>query len=412
MSARPRTLMLSPEAPYPLHGGGAFRTASLLHYLSQFSEPDLILISDSGQPALLPPGLVRSQHVIPLAHHRRDPLARYFRNASRAWRGVPPLIDRLSGLEPSIRPLLSGKRWDLAIIEHFWCAPYVDLLKEFCNEVVLDLHNVESMLHRSAATVATGLVHAGHRRFAATCQRLEAELLPRFSLVLATSGDDATRARAIAPGAKVRVYPNAYPDVFRQPPALSPIQQSGPLVVFSGNFEYHPNIDAVDFLVREVWPELCRNHPNVRLRLVGRGDAAIRHLLTPDSGIECTGPIEDAFSEIAAADVVIAPLRVGSGTRLKIVEAWAAGRAVVATPLAAEGLDARDRANIRLAPDGRGLTTAVGELLQDSASRRRLGEEGRKTFEARYSWSAAWATLDLHSQPTTGQPLSGYTGNT
>ena len=71
-----RTLMLSPEPPYPLHGGGAYRTASLLHYLAQFSQPDLILISESGQPALLPPGLVKNQAVVPLPRHEKDLISR------------------------------------------------------------------------------------------------------------------------------------------------------------------------------------------------------------------------------------------------------------------------------------------------------------------------------------------------
>src|ERR1700690_577302 len=98
-----RVLMLSPEPPYPLNGGGAFRTASLLHYFARFANVDLILLSQSGTPALLPPGLVRNQHVIPLPKHNSSVVARYFRNARRAIHGVPPLIDRLTGLDDAIK---------------------------------------------------------------------------------------------------------------------------------------------------------------------------------------------------------------------------------------------------------------------------------------------------------------------
>ena len=126
-----------------------------------------------------------------------------------------------------------------------------------------------------------------------------------------------------------------------------------PRVVFSGNFEYHPNIDAVAFLVREIWPLVRRVYPELRLRLVGRGDRFIRHLLpsgpVEQTGIEVTGPLPDAGAEIAQACIVVAPLRAGSGTRIKILEAWAAARCVVATPLAAEGLAAEDGVNIALA---------------------------------------------------------------
>src|SRR5579863_3064442 len=131
-------LMLSPEPPYPLDGGGAFRTASLLHYFARFAQVDLLLISASGRPALLPPGLVRSQQVIALPHHYRGALARYFRNAGRAIRGVPPLIDRFAGLSTPIERAVQGRHYDVGVVEHFWCAPYVNQITTYCTETVLD----------------------------------------------------------------------------------------------------------------------------------------------------------------------------------------------------------------------------------------------------------------------------------
>ena len=412
-SSAVRTLMLSPEPPYPLNGGGAYRTASLLHYLARVSEPELILISDSGWPALLPEGLVCRQRVVGLPHHRRDVVSRYLRNARRAIRGVPPLMDRVGGLDKEIKGLLNGGRWDLAIVEHFWCAPYVDLLRGCCNRMVLDLHNVESVLHERCAEFTRGLVQAGHRRFAASSRKLEAELLPRFSLVLTASESDAALVRRIAPSARVSVYPNALPGKMAATSALRAAGKAGArTVVFSGNFEYHPNIDAVEFLVRAVWPAIRRSFPDLRMRLVGRGDQFIRHLLPAgDSGIETTGRVEDAFAEIARADVVLAPLRIGSGTRLKIVEAWAAGRAVVATPLAAEGLEAADGENIRLAGDAAGLAAAVGELLNDPRFVLPARRRGKSDFESLYCWEAVWKNPDLDAQLTTDSALNGYTEN-
>jgi glycosyltransferase involved in cell wall biosynthesis len=229
---------------------------------------------------------------------------------------------------------------------------------------------------------------AGHARFAGRSRAYEADLLPRYSLVLTTSQNDAAEAQRIAPSAHVAVYPNALPAA--EPPAV----EEEPVVVFSGNFEYHPNIDAVRWLVSEVWPEVHRRCPDLRLRLVGRGDEFIRHLLPSGLGIEITGPVEDARSAIAAARIVIAPLRSGSGTRVKILEAWAAARPVVATSLAAEGLDCRDNEHIIIANTTQNYGMAIAQLNADPSRRAELAFHGRRLFEERYCWPAAWKQLD------------------
>jgi polysaccharide biosynthesis protein PslH len=400
--------MLSPEPPYPLQGGGAYRIASLLHYFARFAEVDLILFSDSGAPALLPPGLVRTQQVIPLPAHNRGLAARYFRNASRAIRGVPPLIDRLSGFTAPLERAIGNRRYDFGIVEHFWCAPYIEQLRSRCSITVLDLHNVESVLHERCGVFSQGLIRAGHGRFAETSRKLEATLLPGYSLVLVASEEDAALARRIAPGSNVEVYPNSLPWV--EIPRVSEHAR----VVFSGNFEYHPNVDAVGYLVREIWPRVRQQHPDVTLRLIGRGEQHIRHLLPAGpverTGIEVTGAVPDALSEIAQARVVVAPLRAGSGTRVKILEAWAAARCVIATPLAAEGLAAEDGVNIALAPDASSFFAAIIRLLEDSGARGRLAAAGRCTFQNNYCWDAAWKKLDLDPQLTRRAGLNRYTG--
>ncbi len=396
-------LIVSPEPPYPLHSGGAFRVASLLNYFAQFADVDLVLFSDSGNPAVLPPGLVRSQTVIPLPVHSRGMVARYLRNARRALHGVPPLIDRLGGHHAELARVLSGKRYDLGIAEHFWCAPYLQEISAVCRQSVLDLHNVESVLHERCAQTSRGLVAAGQRRFARCSQVLEEKLLPGYSLVLATSDQDAAIAENIAPRARIAVYPNALPE--------TPVPQvkEEPVVVFSGNFEYHPNIDAVQFLVASIWPHVLAECPELRLRLVGRGDRFIRHLLPSGLNVEVTGPIDDALSQIAAARIVIAPLRSGSGTRIKILEAWAAARPVIATLLAAEGLKCEKDRDLIIANEGFEFGSAIARVNADSGGRASIAVNGRRLFEARYTWPAAWqALVDLRLTGGTGTG-DGYT---
>ena len=396
-------LMLGPEPPYPLNGGGAYRTASLVHYFAQFAEVDLILFSESGKPALLPPGLVRSQQVIQLPVHGKGTMERYIRNAKRFLRGVPPLIDRVSGFERKFRSLVADRRYDLGIVEHFWCAPYIGEMERVCAKTILDLHNLESVLNTRCADAGSGLVAAGQRRFAALSRTLESELMPRYSLVLTASESDAEQAAAIAPQAKFAVYPNALP--IREPPPVA----EEPALVFSANFEYHPNIDAAEFLISGIWPLICNEHPELRLKLVGRGDGFIRHLFPKNVRIDTTGAIEDTFPEIAKAQIVLAPLRAGSGTRIKILEAWAAARAVVATPLAAEGLAVQEGTNIMLASSAADFAKAVSNLLKDPRGRQRLGAAGRQTFQCRYTWDRAWHALDGDLQVKLSEAVNRYT---
>ncbi len=235
-------------------------------------------------------------------------------------------------------------------------------------------------------------------------KRLESRLLPRYSLVLATSGNDAASALEIAPQARVAVYPNALPD------AIIPRVPEEDCLVFSANFEYHPNIDAVAFLVSEIWPLIRKGHPELRLRLVGRGDGFIRHLISERAGIETTGPVQDAKREIAKARIVVAPLRAGSGTRIKILEAWAAAKPVIATPLAAEGLQVKDGGNLLLEQEPAGFAAAVSRLLKDAGERQRMGANGRQTFENLYTWQKAWQELDLQLQVERPVQLNRYTG--
>jgi glycosyltransferase involved in cell wall biosynthesis len=150
----------------------------------------------------------------------------------------------------------------------------------------------------------------------------------------------------------------------------------------------------VRFFAREIWPWLREERPRLIWRLVGKNPEAVRRYTAGDARIECTGPVKDALSQLADARVAVVPLLAGSGTRLKILEAWAAGVAVVSTALGAEGLPARDGANILLADDARSFRAAVRQLLDCSAVCDRLGRAGRATYERYCTWQAAWAALN------------------
>ena len=145
----------------------------------------------------------------------------------------------------------------------------------------------------------------------------------------------------------------------------------------------------------EIWPQLREKFPDLNWRLIGKNPHAVKKYTVGDSRIEVSGYVENAVKELAAAKVIVVPLLAGSGTRFKIIEAWAAGRAVVSTSIGAEGLPARDGENIRLADDARNFADAVSRLLASPDLRRQLGQAGRALFEAEFTWESTWKRLDL-----------------
>jgi glycosyltransferase involved in cell wall biosynthesis len=130
-------------------------------------------------------------------------------------------------------------------------------------------------------------------------------------------------------------------------------------------------------------------------RLIGKNPHAVKDFTCGDPNIQVTGPVEDAVRELASAQVAIVPLLSGSGTRLKIIEAWAAGLPVVSTTLGAEGLPGRDGESLLLADTGPAFAAAVSRLLASPALRQTLGMRGRMSVEQQFTWEAAWQRLDF-----------------
>ncbi len=389
---RPRALFFAPEAPYPLEGGGALRAASLFEYLAARYEVDVIVFREPEAPdpaPLFPAGRARRIHVLNLPPHSAGSMAWAARNTGRLLRGTPPLVDRFSGFGARVSEFIRERTYAVALLEHFWCAPYVEQVAGAAQLTVLDLHNVESMLHARCAKTEPLPVALAHYAFRRASLSLEKKWLPRFDSLLVTSQDDARLVEAISPGARIQIYPNAIP-------AISlPDRAEQDVIAFSGNFAYRPNVTGMRFFVSKIWPGLRAQWPGLTLRLIGKNAQTVEGLVKGDPRIQLSGRVANAVEELAAAKVVVVPLLAGSGTRLKIIEAWAAGRAVVSTGIGAEGLPARSGENILLADDPARFAEAVGALLASPGERARLGRAGRSLFELYFSWQRVWETLDL-----------------
>lgn len=355
-------LFLTPEAPVAGTGGGGLRSASVLEYLRGRYQVQVARFT--------------------LPHHSTSMPARLWRNGLRFVRGRPPLLDRYSGFEMQLAPFLN-RRYQVAVIEHFWCAPYARTLRPNTNCLVLDLHNIESELSASHSRATKGLESIAFRRFAAAYRRLEAEWLGQFDVLLVSSEDDRQRVKH----PNVHVFPNALPEIPR------PDVPEADCIIFSGNLEYHPNIEAVRWFHSRVWPKLRESEPGVEWRLAGCNAQGVAPLVDGDQRIRVITPVIDAIPVLAEAKVCVVPLLSGSGTRFKILEAWAAGRAVVSTTIGAEGLGAESGRHLLVADDATAFAAAILQLLRDPGLRRRLGDAGRELYLERFSWPVAWKSL-------------------
>ncbi len=360
---RPRALFLSPENPTAGWGGGGLRSESLLTYLELHYDVDVMQFD--------------------LRMHSKSTAARVRRNAVRLLQGAPPLFDRFAGYEDQLKEKIGDAHYDLAVVEHFWCASYAPLLRKHTKRLVLDLHNIESELARTHARSVRWPISWVSSRFAEAYRKLEQEWLPQFDTLLVASEDDRVRVRH----KDTHVYPNALPLLPR------PESAEEDCIVFSGNLEYHPNIEAVRWFRRAIWPLIEAKCPNLEWRLVGRNPEAIEKVVAGSPKIRIVGPVDDAIAELARAKVCVVPLLSGSGTRFKILEAWAAQRAVVSTRLGAEGLAARNGEHLAIAEYPQQFADVVIRLVRDRGARAGLAAAGRRLYEDRFTWEKAWGAL-------------------
>jgi glycosyltransferase involved in cell wall biosynthesis len=279
--------------------------------------------------------------------------------------------------------LLQRRSFDVIQVEHSWMMPF-----DFPSDtpIVLDEHNIEYDILRRTAAVGGTLPRKLYNYVDYLKQRAEEQRYwRRVDACALTSARDEALLRGVVPDVRTAVVPNGADTEFFSPRDQAP--EPGTLLFF-GTINYYPNTDGLLFFLREVMPLLRRSHPRVKLVVVGSSPPpAIRRWASPD--VVITGSVDDVRQYLARAQVVIAPLRIGGGTRLKILEAMAMGRPVVSTPLGAEGLAVTGGTDILIGDGAPAFAVQVGRLLDDDALAQRIGSAGRRLVEQSYDWRAA-----------------------
>jgi glycosyltransferase involved in cell wall biosynthesis len=270
--------------------------------------------------------------------------------------------------------------------------------------IVLDEHNIEyEVLQRMAMGERTRLRRffsaVEHRKF----RRLEQLWWRKVAGIAVTSDRELPVVRRHAPQTAAAVVPNAVDAEHFTPGKDEPDPGS---VLFMGTLKYRPNIDAVTFLLDEVLPGVRRSCPAAVLTIVGDGEAAdLERFRRP--GVVVTGRVPDVRPYLAGAAVTVVPVRIGGGTRLKVVEALAMGKAVVSTTLGCEGLAIRNGEHVLIADDAQSFAAAIARLLNDPQEAGRLGVAGRSLVVERYSWAHACSRLEELYDTVGGSRLQG-----
>ena len=188
------------------------------------------------------------------------------------------------------------------------------------------------------------------------------------------------------------VIPNAADIEYYQPRSTDP-PPDRKTVVYFGLLSTVPNIDGVVHFVQDIWPRIAAAHPEAHCKIIG-GNPPPELLALAGSRIELTGFVSDLRPHLAAAAAVVVPLRIGGGTRLKIVEAMAMGKAIVSTTLGAEGIEAVSGRDLLIADSPTGFADAVNRLLAEPGLAARIGQSARRVAVDRYGWSDAARKLE------------------
>lgn len=387
-----KVLVLDEEIPFPLNSGKRIRTWNLLRNLCQqhsiaflcygtAEDPGLPHLEGLGIQVLLVPPLpaANSFHFY----------AGAFANLFSAW---PYSVSRhhTRKFTRAIRSLLAKQSFDLVHCEWTPYASYMDAVGRL--SMLIMAHNIEATVWRRRAQHASNLPERLFMGLQAwKMARFEKKSFARAGHVAVVTDEEARTARQWGARA-VSLVSNGVDTEYLQPTGEAPEPDS---LLFLGSLDWQPNRDALLYLLREILPRIQTANPRAKLRVVGRQPATkLREQVEGLSGVEWVGEVPDIRPHFARAFVVLVPLRIGGGSRIKILESMSMGKAVVATRIGAEGLDVVPGIHCLIADSPADFCQSVVQLLDDPERAAELGRKGRELVLRQYDWGRVAKILE------------------
>jgi sugar transferase (PEP-CTERM/EpsH1 system associated) len=409
-----KILWLNAGLLLPLDKGGKLRTWHVMRHLASRHDITYLSFSDPAQTVDEREGMravCARVRTIPRTDLAKG-TARFYLDAARYLIDPVPYAVakyRSAAFKDALRQLLDQRSFDAIVCD--FLPPVVNLPARLPCPALLFTHNVEAEIWRRHAEnarnpIARALLSQQWRQML----RFEGAALSRFDLVLAVSDADRQTFQRLYPGAlksPAHVVQTGVDTAYFAPasgPASTPARTDrapGTLhretktdaprrahLVFTGSMDWLPNEDGMLYFVREILPRIREAEPEATLSIIGRAPTPAVKRLADEAGIEVTGRVDDVRPHISAGAVYIVPLRIGGGTRLKIFEAMAMGKAVVSTTVGAEGLPVTSGQNVIIADEPAQFAQAVVGVIRDVAARRRIETAARRLVVERYDWSA------------------------
>lgn len=383
-----RVLFLTCHLPYPPISGGRHREFELLRRISGKVDVSVCAVSKTpaedtrNAPALS--AYSSDVQVVPADPHATSETSAPFQVLRHRSRHV--------------RPVLADGEYDVIHVEGFYLMQHLRALAP--RPTVLVEQNIEYQLWEQRAAHTAGPTAWRHRREAERTRRAEVEAWHRADVVGALTDED----RRVIEGAgveRVHLVPDGIPRPDR--PLVRTPADAPPVVTFVGNFAYEPNVDAAVHFARAILPTVAKAVPDVRLLLVGNAPPPQVRALS-GRRITVTGRVPDVGEYLDAATVVLCPLRIGGGVKVKMLEALARGKAIVSTSVGTQGLGAEISAAVAVADAAPAMAAEVIDLLRNPARRSRLEAAAARHAALLPTWDdAAGALLDCYERAAAGR---------
>jgi polysaccharide biosynthesis protein PslH len=397
-----RILVIDEDFPYPLDSGKRIRSFNLLSRLAANHELHFLAYGQSGTESFEAAAAARMNPIaVPAELSPQSGAMFYLRLLANLFSPDPYIVARhySSVFQKAFDETVARLRPDVITCE--W-SPYATFMKDVRGiPRVAVAQNVEYRIWQRYYEHETSL----HRKWyigrqAPKVAAFEQRIFNMVEGAVAVSDEEAVELKALNPNLRVRVVENGVDLKFFKPAPDEPERES---LVFVGAMHWRPNQDAVCWFVQEIFPILRARRPDISIVVVGQSPPPHIQKLDLLPGVHIAGRVEDVRPYVDSAAVYVVPLRIGGGTRLKILEALAMKKAVVSTSVGAEGLAVADGMHLMIADGAEPFADRIDLLLRDSALRRELGERGRKLVEEQYGWDRLAGKLETFLNEMVGK---------